>query len=360
MISRALLLLAGLAMGPGNAGGLRAQPRPRADAVVALDGSGQFTSVQDAINAAPMRTAATDPRWVIAIKPGIYRERVYVQRERGNILLRGDDAVRTVITSNLHAGIPGPDGKPIGTFRTPTVQVDGDGFVAVNLTFANSAGPVGQALALRVDGDRVAFRKCRFLGWQDTVLVNRGRQVFEDCYIEGDVDFVFGGATAFFDHCAIHCLRDGWIAAPSTPQGAAHGMVFADCRITGAGGARTYLGRPWRNYAQAAFLRTEMASVVRPEGWHDWKKADAQRTVFFGEFASTGPGAEAGSRVPWARQLTAAEASALSMDRVIGGNDRWDPAAGFEAAAIGAGSPSEGSGAPHAGTGQSSGDLPGR
>jgi pectinesterase len=354
MISRTLLLLAGLTMGPGIAGGLKAQPGPKADAVVALDGSGQFTSIQDAISAAPMRTAATDPRWVIDVRPGIYRERLYVQRERGNILLRGDDAVRTVITSNLHAGLLGPDGKPIGTFRTPTVQIDGDGFAAANLTFENSAGPVGQALALRVDGDRVVFRQCRFLGWQDTVLVNRGRQVFWDCYIEGDVDFVFGGATAFFDHCVIHCLRDGWITAPSTPQGAAHGLVFADCRITGAEGAKAYLGRPWRNYAQAVFLRTEMASVIRPEGWHDWKKTEAHGTVFFAEFAGTGPGAESRARVPWARQLTAAEAGAFTMDRVIGGNDRWNPTAGFAAAAIDSDGPAKGVRAAHPESAQTS------
>ncbi|MFI5337268.1 MAG: pectinesterase family protein [Opitutales bacterium] len=299
----------------------------RADAVVAQDGSGQFTSVQDAISAAPLRPGKEDPRWVIRVKPGTYRERVYVQRERGRILLVGDDAARTIITFNLHADLPGPDGKPIGTFRTPTLQVDADNFDVENLTLANSSGPVGQALALRVDGDRVTFRHCRFLGWQDTILVNRGRHLFTDCYIEGHVDFIFGAATAWFARCEIHCLRDGYITAASTPPGTAPGLVFADCRITAEPGVHTYLGRPWRNFAQVAFLRTTMASAVRPEGWHDWNKPEARRTVVFAEYGSTGPGAETKARVPWARQLTAAEAGALTIDRVLGGNDGWHPEA---------------------------------
>jgi pectinesterase len=255
-----------------------------------------------------------------------------VQRERGNILLEGEDAGRTVITFGLHADIKGPDGKPIGTFRTATMQIDGDGFAAASLTFANSSGPVGQALALRVDGDRVAFRKCRFLGWQDTILVNRGRHVFSDCHIEGHVDFIFGAATAFFDHCDLLCLRDGYITAASTPSGAAFGMVFSDCRITGAGGVKTYLGRPWRNYAQVVFLRTEMSAVVRPEGWHNWNKPEAEKTAVFAEFASTGSGADLKTRVSWARRLTATEASALTMERIVGGTDGWNPAAMFLAA----------------------------
>lgn len=329
MIARIPFIFAFVA---ASAGVLAASPAWSADAVVASDGSGQYASVQEAISAAPMgRDPAARP-WVILVKPGVYRERVYVQRERGNILLMGEDAARTVITFDLNAGMPGPDGKPIGTFRTPTMQIDADGFSAANLTFANSSGPVGQALALRVDGDRVAFWKCRFLGWQDTILVNRGRQVFSDCHIEGHVDFIFGAATAYFDHCDIYCLRKGYITAASTPAGSAHGMVFSDCRITGADGVKTCLGRPWRNYAQVVFLRTSMSSVVRPEGWFDWNKPEAHKTVFYGEFDSTGPGADARARVPWSRQLTAEEASGLTMQRVVGGSDGWNPMPGMRTA----------------------------
>src|SRR5215475_12925643 len=152
-----------------------------ADATVAPNGDGQFKSIQDAIMAAPQGLPSAERPWVIHVKPGVYKELIYAQRERGFIKLEGEDAAKTIIT-----------------FRTPTAQIDGDGFAAENITFENSAGPVGQALALRVDGDRVSFKDCRFLGWQDTILLNRGRQYFENCYIAGHVDFIFGAATAFF------------------------------------------------------------------------------------------------------------------------------------------------------------------
>lgn len=305
---------------------LTAEPKP--DAVVAPDGSGDYTSVQEAISRAPMRTGRKDPRWVIHVRPGTYRERIYVQRERGNILVRGDDPATTIITFDLHANLKGEDGKPIGTFRTPTVQIDGDGMIWENLTLANSAGPVGQALALRADGDRLVFRNCRFLGWQDTILLNRGRHYFENCYIEGHVDFIFGAATAYFSRCHLHVLRDGYITAASTPEGAPHGFVFADCRITGADGARAHLGRPWREFAKTVFLRTEMSEAVRPEGWHNWNKPATERTTFYAEFGSFGPGANPSARVPWARPLSAAAAAALTPAAVLGGNDAWDPTGG--------------------------------
>jgi pectinesterase len=315
------ILLAGLAWAlPGSM--LAATP----DVIVAADGSGQYTSLQEAISAAPMKTDPATPRWVIFVKAGTYRERIYVQRERGNIHVLGEDREQTLIVYNLNANLPGPDGKNIGTFRTPTVQVDGDGMLWENLTIANDAGPVGQALALRADGDRLEFRGCRFLGWQDTILVNRGRHYFADCYIEGHVDFIFGGATAYFDHCHINALKDGYLTAASTPKEQGHGYVFADCRITGADGVKTYLGRPWRDFAKTLFLRTEMSAVVRPEGWHNWNKPQAEQTTFYAEYGSTGPGASPTTRVPWARPLTAEIAAALTPAAVLGGTDGWNPA----------------------------------
>lgn len=300
------------------------------NAVVALDGSGNYTSLQEAISAAPMRTDARQPRWVIRVKPGTYQERIYVQRERGHMRIVGDDAEKTVIAFNVHANLPGPDGKPLGTFRTPTVQIDGDGMVWENLTLANTAGPVGQALALRADGDRLEFRRVRFLGWQDTVLLNRGRHYFKDCYIEGHVDFIFGAATAWFERCHIHALRDGYLTAASTPQGTAHGYVFSHCKVTGAEGAKTYLGRPWRNFAQTVFLHTEMSANVRPEGWHNWNKPDAEKTTFYAEFASTGPGGSAAARAPWSHQLSPEQAAGYTIAAVLGGTDGWNPRANSE------------------------------
>jgi pectinesterase len=314
--------------------GTAAATPPRANVIVAPDGSGHFTSLQAAISAAPMNTDPAKPRWVILVKPGTYHERIYVQRERGRIHVVGEDAATTTITYDLHANLPGPDGKPIGTFRTPTLQVDGDGMIWENLTIANSAGAVGQALALRVDGDRVVFRRCRFVGWQDTVLVNRGRQYFADCSIEGHVDFIFGGATAYFDRCRIRCVGDGYITAASTPKDTPNGFVFSRCTITGAPGVKTYLGRPWRDFAKTVFLNTTMSDVVRPEGWHNWDKRRAEQTTLYAEFGSTGPGAATGARVAWAKALTAEDAALYTPASVLGGWDHWDPAAEAASGAV--------------------------
>ena len=313
---------------------LRAAP-PVPDVIVAADGSGKYTSLQEAISTAPMKTDPAAPRWVILVKAGTYRERIYVQRERGNIHVIGEDAEKTVVVYNQHANLIGPDGKPIGTFRTPTVQIDGDGMIWENLTLANDAGrpgprpegpAVSQALALRADGDRLEFRRVRFLGWQDTILVNRGRHYFSDCYIEGHVDFIFGAATSYFDRCHIHVLADGYITAASTPKDQAHGYVFADCKITGADGVKIWLGRPWRDYAKTIFLRTEMSAAVRSEGWNNWNKPQAEQTTFYAEYGSTGPGASPGTRVPWSHPLTAEDAAALTPAAVLGGTDGWKPA----------------------------------
>ncbi|HVQ36327.1 MAG TPA: pectinesterase family protein [Pyrinomonadaceae bacterium] len=297
----------------------------QADATVAPDGDGQFKSIQDAINAAPQTTSSVKP-WTIRIKPGIYKENIYVQREKRFVRLVGEDAAKTILTYNLNANLPGSDGKPIGTFRTPSTVIDADDFTAENLTFENSAGPVGQALAIRIDGDRATFRKCRFLGWQDTILANRGRHYFEDCYIAGHVDFIFGGATVFFERCHIHCLRNGYITAASTPTEQAFGFVFSHCKITGESPeVKTYLGRPWRPFASVIFLNTEMSDVVRPVGWHNWDKPDREKTSRYAEFRNTGPGAQKAERAPWSRELSATEARNITVEKVLRGHDGWNP-----------------------------------
>jgi pectinesterase len=292
---------------------------------VAADGSGQFKTVQEAVMTVPSGTAANPV--IIHIKPGTYRELIYVQREKRFFQLVGENSTNTVIVFGLYASMTNLDGKPIGTFHTPTATIDADDFTAEQVTFENSAGPVGQALAIRVDGDRAAFRDCRFIGWQDTILVNRGRQYFDHCYIGGHVDFIFGAATSWFEHCLI-CSRGagGYLTAASTPNDVPYGYVFSHCRIIGENPeTRTYLGRPWRIYASTIYLDTEMSEVVRPEGWNDWKKPETHQTARYAEFNSTGPGASPATRVPWAKQLTAEEAANITVDRVLGGSDGWRP-----------------------------------
>ena len=296
-----------------------------ADVVVSADGSGNFKTVQEAINAAPPTTSAATP-WVIRIKPGTYKEVIYIQREKRFLRLVGEDAQTTILTHDLHARMPGPDGNELGTFRTPSTFIDTDDFSAENLTFENSAGPVGQALALRVDGDRVAFRNCRFLGWQDTILLNSGRHYFESCYIAGHVDFIFGPAAAWFEKCHVHCLRNGYITAASTPDNQPFGFVFSEGKITGeTPEVRTFLGRPWRPHASTIFLNTEMSEVIRPEGWDNWRQPEREQTARYSEFNSTGPGAQREKRVAWSKQLGEAEARAITIEQVLGGADGWKP-----------------------------------
>ena len=289
---------------------------------VAADGSAPFKSVQAAIMAVP--SGSRENPVVIHIRPGFYQELIYVQREKCFFRLVGENPTNTILSFNLFAGMTNQDGKPIGTFKTPATTIDSDDFSAENLTFANSAGPVGQALAIRVDGDRAGFRNCHFLGWQDTILLNRGRQYFEKCYIAGHVDFIFGAATAWFEQCEIHALRDGYLTAASTPADQPFGFVFSHCRLTGEPGVKTFLGRPWRIYASTIYLNCEMSNVVRPQGWFDWNKPEAHTTARYAEFNSGGPGGNPAARPVWTRQLTESEASKITVKKVLGGADDWN------------------------------------
>ncbi|HKO97276.1 MAG TPA: pectinesterase family protein, partial [Pyrinomonadaceae bacterium] len=291
---------------------------------VAADGSAKYKTVQEAVMAVP--AGSLENPVVIRIKPGIYKELIYVQREKRFFRFVGEDAAKTILTYDLNANLIGKDSKPIGTFRTPSTIIDADDFTAENITFENSAGPVGQALAIRVDGDRVVFRNCRFLGWQDTILLNRGRQYFENCYIAGHVDFIFGAATAFFEKCHLHALKDGYITAASTPDNQPYGFVFSNCKISGdTPEVRTYLGRPWRAFSNVIFISTEMSAVVRNAGWHNWNFPEREQTARYAEFESRGEGADPKARVAWARQLSKGEAKLITPRRVLGGADGWNP-----------------------------------
>jgi pectinesterase len=290
---------------------------------VAADGSAQFTTIQAAVMSVPSGSPAAPV--IIRIKPGTYRELIYIQHEKRYFRLIGEDAATTIISFDLHANMTGLDGKPIGTFRTPTVVVDADDFEAEHLTFENGAGPVGQALALRLDSDRAIFRDCRFLGWQDTLFLNRGRVYFDRCFITGHVDFIFGAAAAYFDDCQIHVRRDGYITAASTQVDQPYGFVFRRARITGEPGVKTYLGRPWRDYSATIFVDSEMSAVVRPEGWQNWNLPAREKTARYAEAGSRGDGGAPEGRVAWAKRLSASEAKALTPKAVLGGADGWNP-----------------------------------
>ncbi len=288
------------------------------DFVVAQDGSGDFATIQEAIDAVPhLRKYRT----TIIIKNGIYKEKLILPSTKTNVSLIGESVERTVITYDDFASRTNMFGEEIGTSGSSGFYVFGDGFVARNITFSNSAGPVGQAVAVRVDGDRVVFENCRFLGFQDTLYPHGegSRQYYRHCYVEGTVDFIFGWSTAVFDSCQIHCKGRGYITAASTPATSPFGFVFMNCRITGDSVEPThYLGRPWRPYSNTVFLQCELGSHINPEGWHNWNKPEAEQTAFYAEYENFGPGARPLSRVTWSHQLTDAEAALYTIRNILG------------------------------------------
>jgi pectinesterase len=205
-------------------------------------------------------------------------------------------------------------------------------FWAENITFQNSAGPVGQAVAIFVSGDRAVFKNCRFLGFQDTLYTygKYSRQYYENCYIEGTVDFIFGSSTAVFKDCEIRSKRDAYITAASTPQGRDYGYVFINCKLTADPGVeKVFLGRPWRPYAQTVFIHCEMGAHIRPEGWNNWGNVSNEKTAFYAEYGSSGPGADISGRVPWAKKLNKKKLAAYSIEKVLAGDDGWNPVGAF-------------------------------
>jgi pectinesterase len=276
---------------------------------------------------------AAAPHSVIHIQPGVYKERIVVPSAKPFLTFRGDDPLTTIVTNNSHAGLPGPKG-PINTFATQTVFIQANDFTAENLTFENSAGNQGQAVALTVMGDRGIFRNCRFLGYQDTLLPQAGRQYFDRCYIEGAVDFIFGGSAAWFDRCTIHVTANGYITAANTTRDQTYGYVFDHAKITGAPNVKTFLGRPWRPWSATVFLSAEMSDAIRPEGWDNWSDPAREKTVRYAEYRSSGPGASASARVPWARRLTDAEAAGFTLEKVLAGLDGWNPKTGEVRSAV--------------------------
>jgi pectinesterase len=229
---------------------------------------------------------------------------------------------KTILTYDDYASRKNRFGEEMGTTGSTSFYVFGDDFVAENITFENSAGPVGQAVAVRVDGDRVMFTNCRFLGFQDTLYPHgeKSRQYYKNCYIEGTVDFIFGWSTVVFDSCTIFCKKGGgYITAASTLETTPRGFVFINCKITGDAPEHSfYLGRPWRPFAKTVFLNCEMSSVIKPEGWHNWNKPEAEKTAFYGEYNSQGKGSNIDKRVAWSYALNDDEAKEYSVEKIFG------------------------------------------
>jgi PelA/Pel-15E family pectate lyase len=284
------------------------QSRASQKIVVAADGSGNFRTVQQALDHIPENN---NQPVLIKIKPGVYEEQIRVAAGKRHITLRGEDPKTTILTFKLSALQAGNTRLAFSTL------VNADDFRAENLTFENTFGAGSQAVALFVDAERARFENCRFLAWQDTLFVNGSRHYFKNCYIEGHVDFIFGTASAVFEDCAIHSKGQGYVTAHYRLSNEANtGFVFLRCRLTGHNtGNGVYLGRPWRPYARVVFLDCWLGSHIRPEGWDNWRDPAREKTAWFGEYQSKGPGANPNARVAWSRQLTATEAAAFSRSQ---------------------------------------------
>jgi len=279
---------------------------------VAKDGSGDFKYIQDAIDA--MRVYPLAPI-TLYIRNGVYNEKIELPAGNTDVNFIGENADSTIVTFNDYSG----RGK-LTTFTSFTAKISGNRFYAQNITFANTAGRVGQAVALYVDADKAVFKYCRFLGDQDTVFAagETARQLFSDCYIEGTTDFIFGPATAVFQRCTIKEKSASYITAASTTPGKKFGFVFLDCKIEAAAeAAKIYLGRPWRAHAKTAFIRCELPHQIIAGGWHNWGNSDNEKTVLYAEYKNTGPGASPGARATWSKQLTDREAAAYTPEHIF-------------------------------------------
>ena len=288
--------------------------------VVSRDGTGDFRTLQEAIESA---RAFMDYTVTIYVKNGVYKEKVIVPSWVENIDIIGEDRDKTIITYDDHANI-----NKMGTFRTYTVKVEGSDITFKNLTIENNAAQLGQAVALHTEGDRLKFINCRILGNQDTIYTGAKftRLYFKDCYIDGTTDFIFGPSTALFENCMIHSKRNSYVTAASTPKEAKYGYIFKHCKLTAEPGVdKVYLGRPWRPYAYTLFIECELGKHIVPAGWHNWGKQSNEETARYMEYKNTGEGANVSERVAWSKQLTKKEAEAVTVDAIFGTQSNWNP-----------------------------------
>ncbi len=303
---------------------------------------------------------AAAPGSAIEVPPGTYRQKVVVPREKKGLRLLGGG--KAVVTWDDYAGKKGADGTDLGTFRSYTLKVEADDVELDGLTIVNTASDenvsaggrgVGQAVALHVDGDRIAVRNCTIRSYQDTLYTTQSvtkwdakptyarscRQYFENCRIEGSVDFVFGQSTALFENCDLVLRISGVVTAAATPEGQPFGYVFHKCRVSAPNGQKSILGRPWREYAQTVFLECEIGDCIKPVGWTTWRPGDGRdKTAYYAEFDCTGTGADRSERPAWTHGSTADRDAYFSSRGctdvpfgMLRGSDGWSPARIFHA-----------------------------
>lgn len=299
---------------------------------VAQDGSGDFKTIQEAVNNVKDNS---EKLVVITIKPGKYVEKLEIPASKAFITLKGTDRNKTIISFDDYSGKPlrekDSSGKTaFGTGTSYSFLIKGNDCTLENLTVENTAGRVGQAVALHIKSDRVTVKNCDILGNQDTLYLSEGntRSYFVNCLINGTTDFIFGAATAYFYKCTIESLMNSYITAASTPQGQAYGFVFVDSKLTAKDKSvdKVFLGRPWRPYAQTVFINTDLGLHIIPEGWNAWidtRFPDKDKTAYYAELGSKGAGAKyLSKRVSWSYQLPKSDSSKYKRDLVFNG---WNP-----------------------------------
>jgi len=285
---------------------------------VALDGSGDYKSVQAAFDAIP--TGNTKPV-TIFVRKGTYKERLVLDVRKDFISLIGEDKLTTILTFDNHTGRRLANGDTINTRTSASFFVYASDFTAENITFENNAGfDAGQAVAVFANGDHLKFLNCRLIGFQDVLFCSGvgSRQFYKDCYIEGTTDFIFGPSTAVFQNCLIHSKKNSHVTAASTPQDVKYGFVFFDCTLTADEKTdKVTLGRPWRPYSSVTYIRCNMGSHIIPAGWDNWRNPANEATARYAEYGSTGPGGAKEMRASWINQLTDEEVKAFTLQGIF-------------------------------------------
>ncbi len=291
--------------------------------IVAKDGSGDYISLQAAINNV---LSNNKNETIIFIRNGLYKEKLIIDSSKINIRIVGEDKFNTILTYDDHTGKISSKGDTINTRNSYSCLIKANYFFAENITFQNDAGfTAGQAVAIEVQGDKAIFFNCRFIGNQDVLFTSsdNSNQYYKNCYIEGTTDFIFGSATVLFDQCHIHSKKNSHVTAASTPKDHAYGYVFKDCILTGDTSLNNVsLGRPWRPYANVVYLNCYLDKHIKPEGWANWNNTDNYKTVRYAEYKNYGPGANISNRVNWSKQLADDEANKYSIEKIFG---NWNP-----------------------------------
>ncbi|MED6207065.1 hypothetical protein PIB30_032413 [Stylosanthes scabra] len=285
-------------------------------------GGGDFKTITDAVNSVPSGNAK---RVIIYIGPGIYREKIKIERTKNFITFYG--APR----GNMPTLTYGGTAQQYGTVDSATLIVEADYFVAVNIIIENSAPrpdgkrPGAQAAALRISGDKAAFYYCKMLGFQDTICDDRHRHFFMNCMIQGTVDFIFGSGRSLYLNTELRVLGDNGmtviVAQARTMDSQDTAYAFVHCHVTGTG-TGSYLGRAWMSHPKVVFAYSVMSNVVNPQGWSDNMHQEYDRTLYFGEYRNTGPGAAAAGRAKFTKQMSDAEARPFLTLAFIDGS-KW-------------------------------------